>query len=81
MSSSIVKYASQETNSTHEDNKERIDLLHGSDLTAPNLSLPAETLLQAAISLKDKVCSSLKIKFLCKHHWDGLFLCVLLLVG
>ncbi|XP_027075150.1 lanC-like protein GCL1 [Coffea arabica] len=55
MSSSIVKYASQETNSTHEDNKERIDLPHGSDLTAPNLSLPAETLLQAAISLKDKV--------------------------
>lgn len=55
MSSSVVKFASQEPNNSHEDNNERIDLLHGSDLTAPNLSLPAETFLRAAISLKDKV--------------------------
>ncbi|KAL3524812.1 hypothetical protein ACH5RR_013184 [Cinchona calisaya] len=55
MSSSIVKYASRDTNNNHEDDNERIDLVDGSDLTTPNLSLPAQTFLQAAISLKDKV--------------------------
>lgn len=53
----MVKYASQDnsSNNSHEDGKERIDLLHGSDLTGPSLSLPAETFLRAAISLKDEV--------------------------
>ncbi|KAL3527616.1 hypothetical protein ACH5RR_012272 [Cinchona calisaya] len=56
MSSSIIKYAAQESNTnSHEDGNELLDFLHGSDLTAPNLSLPAETFLKAAISLKNQV--------------------------
>lgn len=57
MSSSMVKYASRDNSSSnsHEDGEERIDLLRGSDLTGPSLSLPAETFLRAAISLKDEV--------------------------
>lgn len=59
MSSSVVKYAaSQDPNNNTDGNKdgnERLDLPHGSDPTAPTLSLPAETFLRAAVSLKDQV--------------------------
>lgn len=55
MSSSVVKYASQDTNNGHEDGNERLDLLIKSDPMAPSLSLPSETFLKAAISLKDEV--------------------------
>ncbi|KAL2504547.1 LanC-like protein GCL1 [Abeliophyllum distichum] len=57
MSSSVVKFASQESNnSNHEEgNHELFDKLHIGDPTAPNLSLPADTFVKAAISLKDQV--------------------------
>ncbi|KAL2504541.1 LanC-like protein GCL1 [Abeliophyllum distichum] len=57
MSSSVVKFASQESNnSNHEEgNHELFDKLHLGDPTAPNLSLPADTFVKAAISLKDQV--------------------------
>ncbi|CAI9767467.1 unnamed protein product [Fraxinus pennsylvanica] len=54
MSSSVVKFASQDSN--HEEgNQELFDMIHTGDPTAPNISLPAETFLKAAISLKDQV--------------------------
>ncbi|PIN02975.1 Lanthionine synthetase C-like protein 1 [Handroanthus impetiginosus] len=59
MSSSwVVEYASRESNNNnhHEDGDEWSDLLRaGCDPTASNLSLPADALLRAAISLKDQV--------------------------
>ncbi|KAI3462090.1 hypothetical protein Pfo_018753 [Paulownia fortunei] len=60
MSSSVIEYAasqkSKNSNNSHEDGNERFDFLRtGGDPTARNLSLPAETFLKAAISLKDLV--------------------------
>ncbi|CAK9185527.1 unnamed protein product, partial [Ilex paraguariensis] len=51
--SSVVEFASKES-SDHEDGNERLDLLHTTNPTAANLSLPAETFLKAAISVKDQ---------------------------
>lgn len=63
MSSSVVQFASQENNSNssnhqHEDGNERLDSDHHNHPTAHNISLPSETFLQAAISLKDQVLYS-----------------------
>lgn len=58
MSSSMVKYVSQDTtnNNGHEDGNERLDLIHGSDpMASSTLLLPSETFLKAAVSLKDQV--------------------------
>ncbi|KAH7851958.1 hypothetical protein Vadar_018861 [Vaccinium darrowii] len=52
--SSVLGFASQESNG-HDDGTERIDLLQNPDLTVTNLSLPVETFLGAAVSLKDQV--------------------------
>lgn len=52
--SSVVGFASQESNG-HEDGNERFDLHQIPDTTVTNLSLPVETFLRAAISLKDQV--------------------------
>ncbi|KAF2283948.1 hypothetical protein GH714_017522 [Hevea brasiliensis] len=55
--SPAVEFASQES---HEDddnnNNERLDFILHMDLTAANFSLPNESFLKAAISLKDQVC-------------------------
>lgn len=54
MSSSIVHLASPESNGTnHEDGND--SGFRTLDPTAPTFILPAETLLQAAVSLKDQV--------------------------
>lgn len=50
----MLGFASQESNG-HDDGTERIDLLQNPDLTVTNLSLPVETFLGAAVSLKDQV--------------------------
>ncbi|XP_042493035.1 lanC-like protein GCL1 [Macadamia integrifolia] len=50
--SSVVRIPSKES---HEDCNERLDQNHMADLTAMNVSLPAENFFQAAISLKDQV--------------------------
>ncbi|KAK4485923.1 hypothetical protein RD792_008574 [Penstemon davidsonii] len=61
MSSSVARYTSQGSNSSsgnngREDGNQRFDLLQtGGDPTVTSLSLPAETFLRAAISLKDQV--------------------------
>lgn len=57
---SSVKFASQDSHA-HEDNNngERHDLLHHDSIVDPtaaiNMSLPCETFLKAAVSLKDQV--------------------------
>lgn len=54
--SSGLEFASQERGNNHEEGNERFDLLNmTTDLTANTLSLPAETFLKAAISLKNQV--------------------------
>lgn len=54
--SSGLEFASQERGTNnHEEGNERFDLLNITDLTANTLSLPAETFLKAAISLKNQV--------------------------
>ncbi|XP_059640379.1 lanC-like protein GCL1 [Cornus florida] len=50
--SSVMKFSSQEGG--HEEGNERLDLLHVSDPTVKNLSLPSDTFLKAAISLKNQ---------------------------
>ncbi|XP_052194977.1 lanC-like protein GCL1 [Diospyros lotus] len=53
--SSVVQFASQESNSTREDGNERFDLLRLPRPAVTNLSLPAEAFLKAAVSIKDQV--------------------------
>lgn len=53
--SSGLQFASQENGNNHEEGNERLDLLNIADLTADNLSLPADTFLRAAISMKNQV--------------------------
>lgn len=57
MSSSVMEYAaSNNSNNCHQDENEQFDFLRtGGDLTCREPSLPAETFLKTAISLKDQV--------------------------
>jgi hypothetical protein len=52
----VVGVASQENH--EENNNERLDLTHRIDPTSTDMLLPHETLLRAAISLKNQVCIS-----------------------
>lgn len=57
---SSVGFASQDSHNTHEDNNnECLDLLRINNIMDPtatiNMSLPTETFLKAALSLKDQV--------------------------
>ncbi|OWM65648.1 lanC-like protein GCL1 [Punica granatum] len=58
MSSSVVEFASSNDNHEDHSNNDRLDLMAlppGSDPPVHNLSLPRETFLRAALSLKDQV--------------------------
>lgn len=50
--SSAVEFASQEN---RDETSDRLELIQNTDLMATNLSLPTETFLRAAVSLKDRV--------------------------
>lgn len=59
--SSVVELDSSSQDGHEESNGEQFDSV---DLTAKNLSLPSETLLRAAVTLKDQVsCSGAQVKF------------------
>ncbi|KAJ9177554.1 hypothetical protein P3X46_012761 [Hevea brasiliensis] len=53
--SPAVEFASQESHEDGDNNNERLDFILHMDLTAANFSLPNESFLKAAISLKDQV--------------------------
>ncbi|KAF5749778.1 GCR2-like 1 [Tripterygium wilfordii] len=53
--SNVVGLTSSQESTREGEGDERLDLIDGMDLTAPNLTLPSETLLRAAVSLKDQV--------------------------
>lgn len=69
--SSVMEFASQETHENSDDQHLDFDFILHMDLTAANLSLPNETVLRAAISLKDKVC--LCLCFVCYQNSEGRF--------